>query len=249
MIILPGHHSERSRLATQDDTNKPSADPAEVEPQADAGPVATILNGNPQSGHTPDPLHTTVPIPKLNEIASGGGEEYGAELGKDARFWKTYVKEADQWDAELVDGWSKSLDVILILVKAALFSAISTAFVIESAKGLQQDPAESSARSLLLISQTLLAMSSSNQQASPVPALMDDNDFTPSASTVCVNVLWFLSLSLSVAVSLVAMLAKEWCYSYMSGRIGHHCGEFRPSQEARRACLMGLPVDIPVAAL
>lgn len=37
----------------------------------------------------------------------GDSEEYGAELGKDARFWKTYVKEADQWDAELVDGWNK----------------------------------------------------------------------------------------------------------------------------------------------
>ncbi|KAG8683476.1 hypothetical protein FRC09_016062, partial [Ceratobasidium sp. 395] len=33
-------------------------------------------------------------------------DEYGAELGQDARFWKTYVREADRWDAELVDGWN-----------------------------------------------------------------------------------------------------------------------------------------------
>jgi hypothetical protein len=34
-------------------------------------------------------------------------DEYGAELTKDARVWKVYVKEADRWDAELVDGWNK----------------------------------------------------------------------------------------------------------------------------------------------
>ncbi|CAE6499754.1 unnamed protein product, partial [Rhizoctonia solani] len=34
-------------------------------------------------------------------------DEYGAELGKEARVWKVYVKEADRWDAELVEGWNK----------------------------------------------------------------------------------------------------------------------------------------------
>ncbi|KAF8752469.1 hypothetical protein RHS01_07698 [Rhizoctonia solani] len=38
-------------------------------------------------------------------------EDYG--LGKEAKFWKTYVKETDRWDGELVDGWNKSLDVLL----------------------------------------------------------------------------------------------------------------------------------------
>lgn len=35
-----------------------------------------------------------------------------------------------------------------------------------------------------------------------------------------VNALWFLSLSLSVAVSLIAMLAKEWCHAFISNRSG-----------------------------
>ncbi|KAG8752587.1 hypothetical protein FRC11_008223 [Ceratobasidium sp. 423] len=34
-------------------------------------------------------------------------DQHGAELGKDARFWKVYVKEADDWDEELVHGWNK----------------------------------------------------------------------------------------------------------------------------------------------
>ena len=34
-------------------------------------------------------------------------DEDGAELGKDARFWKVYVQETDDWDEELVHGWNR----------------------------------------------------------------------------------------------------------------------------------------------
>ncbi|KDN33187.1 hypothetical protein RSAG8_13724, partial [Rhizoctonia solani AG-8 WAC10335] len=40
-------------------------------------------------------------------------DEYGAELEPDARVWKTYVREADKFDAEQVEGWNRSLDVTL----------------------------------------------------------------------------------------------------------------------------------------
>ncbi|KAG9120502.1 hypothetical protein FRC07_003973 [Ceratobasidium sp. 392] len=54
--------------------------------------------------------------------------------------------------------------------------------------------------------------------------------FRPSGRAVAVNTLWFLSLSLGVAVSLIAMLAKEWCYSFMSGRTGETYGRARLRQ-------------------
>ncbi|CAE6511836.1 unnamed protein product [Rhizoctonia solani] len=40
-------------------------------------------------------------------------DEEGKELGPDAQVWKTYVREADRVDEELVDGWNKSMDVNL----------------------------------------------------------------------------------------------------------------------------------------
>ncbi|CAE6495756.1 unnamed protein product [Rhizoctonia solani] len=52
-------------------------------------------------------------------------DERGAELAREARVWKVYVGETDKWDAELIEGWDKSMDVLLVF--AALFSAISTA--------------------------------------------------------------------------------------------------------------------------
>ncbi|CAE6417939.1 unnamed protein product [Rhizoctonia solani] len=38
-------------------------------------------------------------------------DEYGAELDQDARVWKTYMKEAERFDLEQVDGWNRSLDM------------------------------------------------------------------------------------------------------------------------------------------
>ncbi|CAE6467543.1 unnamed protein product [Rhizoctonia solani] len=44
-------------------------------------------------------------------------DEEGNELGSDAQVWKTYVRETDHADEERVDGWNKSMDVILIFVR------------------------------------------------------------------------------------------------------------------------------------
>ncbi|KAG9090271.1 hypothetical protein FS749_000690 [Ceratobasidium sp. UAMH 11750] len=153
-------------------------------------------------------------------------DEPGAEMAREARVWKTYVRESDKSDKEMVDGRNNSLDVLLIffrtveVAQAALFSAISTAFVIESLGDLKPDPAESAAQTLLVMSQTLAAIANNRPVASPSPDALDPPAFSPSHTAVVVNILWFLSLSLSVAVSLVAMLAKEWCYKFMSSRSG-----------------------------
>ncbi|CEL56022.1 hypothetical protein RSOLAG1IB_02036 [Rhizoctonia solani AG-1 IB] len=144
---------------------------------------------------------------------------YGAELSKDARVWRVYVKEADRHDTELVDGWNKSLDVILVF--AALFSAVSTAFIIESSKRLQPDPVQLSTQVLIEISQTMRSIAS-NGLVDPPPLSTPNGTsaFVPSSTDVIVNTLWYLSLSLSIAVSLMAMLAKEWCRTFLANRTG-----------------------------
>ncbi|KAG8741016.1 hypothetical protein FRC10_003439 [Ceratobasidium sp. 414] len=145
---------------------------------------------------------------EFTEEPRPGYDDYGKELGKDARVWKTYVQEASRWDSDLVDGWNR--------------------FVIESSKGLQPDPAQTSAQSLSAISQTLLAIAN-NQPSSPLNLMTPETqEFVVPTSAVCVNALWFLSLSLSVAVSLVAMLAKDWAHGYMAELTG------QPYQQARK---------------
>ncbi|KAG9122357.1 hypothetical protein FRC07_001320 [Ceratobasidium sp. 392] len=85
---------------------------------------------------------------------------------------------------------------------------------------LKPDPAESSARTLLVMSNMLAAIANGQNVTTSDPEYMELPEFSPSQTAIIVNVLWFLSLSLSVAVSLAAMLAKDWCYKFMSSRSG-----------------------------
>ncbi|KAF8593695.1 hypothetical protein BDV93DRAFT_219233 [Ceratobasidium sp. AG-I] len=156
-------------------------------------------------------------------------DEPGNELGKGARVWRVYVQETEQADKEMCDDWDKSLDVMLIF--AALFSAISTAFIIESMKKLQPDPADTSASTLLDISRTLAAIS--NNQPVLMPPLPDpaSKTFTPSRASILVNMLWLTSLIISVGVSLMAMLAKKWCHRFLSARSGPYHEQARRRQK------------------
>ncbi|CAE6470164.1 unnamed protein product [Rhizoctonia solani] len=110
------------------------------------------------------------------------------------------------------------------LSQAALFTAICTAFVIESAKSLKEDTAETAARRLDQIASILLVVANANNtpplNSMEIIAPVAPKPFSPRGVDVCVNALWFFSLSLSAAVALMAILAKEWCYQFMSGRIG-----------------------------
>ncbi|KAF8598451.1 hypothetical protein BDV93DRAFT_427903, partial [Ceratobasidium sp. AG-I] len=150
-----------------------------------------------------------------------------------AEFWPVYVKVTDAHDKELSKGWNNMLDVILSklqsiqLKRRILTPSAKFLFVVESSKDLKPNPAESAAATLLLISQTLLTMSN---QSAPVPAAISPQSslFVPSGSALAVNVLWFTSLILSISVTLMAMLAKEWSYLFMAGRTG------TPMEQARK---------------
>ncbi|CUA69764.1 hypothetical protein RSOLAG22IIIB_08685 [Rhizoctonia solani] len=201
--VQEGNESENELLDPGDQPNadgkarKPDERPRKRAPV----PVALV---------NPDPVQMMEP------------DEYGAELGKEARVWKIYVQETDKWDKELVDGWNKSLDVILVF--AALFSTVSTSFLIESSGMLKQDPNDVSATALVAISQALLTIannSSADMRNSPFSPPDASSSFVAPHHAVIVNALWFLSLSLSVATSLLAMLAKDWCHSFIANRTGH----------------------------
>ncbi|KAF8599028.1 hypothetical protein BDV93DRAFT_592334, partial [Ceratobasidium sp. AG-I] len=144
----------------------------------------------------------------------------GSELGKDAKVWKTYVDETDRLDKELVEGWNGSATTFLSKSRlSVLTDAYICRMLIESSKQLQRDPADVTANTLLFIAQTLVILS--NNGTVPTTTVLNTGPaFVPTASSVWVNMLWYTSLSLSVAVSLIAMLSKSWSYSFMSGRSG-----------------------------
>jgi hypothetical protein len=91
--------------------------------------------------------------------------------------------------------------------QAGLFSTILTAFVAQTYQNLQENPAESTNNLLLHISQQLA--DSSTPPAKPP-------NFSVAHFDLVVNILWFISLVLSLATALFGIFVKQWLRSYMS---------------------------------
>jgi hypothetical protein len=92
-------------------------------------------------------------------------------------------------------------------LKAGLFSAVLTTFIVEVYGRLQEDSTDASAQILRRISMQLQNIPQSELE--PLPPR-----FNPSGTIVAVNVLWFLSLLLSLFAALFAFFAKQWLYVY-----------------------------------
>ncbi|KAJ7848857.1 hypothetical protein B0H14DRAFT_2767016 [Mycena olivaceomarginata] len=119
-----------------------------------------------------------------------------------AKLWAVYVSEAEKYDKSLVESWKSDMEGLLIF--AGLFSAILTAFLVESYKTLTRDSGDLTVHLLAQISQQLaLAANGTTLQGSPLPP------FTPSTTSIVCNAFWFLSLGFSLACALVATLVQQ----------------------------------------
>ncbi|CAE6407436.1 unnamed protein product [Rhizoctonia solani] len=149
------------------------------------------------------------------------------DLGRDDPLWPRYVQDAEKWDDGTIKNWNDRMDVLLLF--ATLFSAIITAFLIEASKNLRPDPSEINTIMLIDIAMTLRALKNESESIiqDPLPTLAD---YKPNSTNVFVNMLWFLSLCLSIIVALITSLVKQWCNSYISDRIAPPCNQARIRQ-------------------
>ncbi|KAG8932379.1 hypothetical protein FRC03_012211 [Tulasnella sp. 419] len=119
-------------------------------------------------------------------------------------FWSIYDDVTGAFDAELLDGWNKSLDILLIF--AGLFSAINTAFIIESYKGLQPDPAETTNALLRFL------IMHRHDDVTLTPEQL--NTQSPNTSAIPINSIFFASLSTSLTAAFGIVTAKQWLNEY-----------------------------------
>ncbi|KAG7086087.1 hypothetical protein E1B28_003602 [Marasmius oreades] len=112
--------------------------------------------------------------------------------------WDALTKTIDTRDDELMKGYKEDIDTLLVF--AGLFSAIVTAFTIESSKRLEEDLQNTT---VVLLRQ--LAHRQMSGLSSPPPA-----PFTPNPSDVRINTVWFLSLILALVYALFGLLCKQW---------------------------------------
>ncbi|KAF8879163.1 hypothetical protein BD779DRAFT_1426160, partial [Infundibulicybe gibba] len=112
--------------------------------------------------------------------------------------WKECKEKVDQFDKDFYAGWISEVDSLPTF--AGLFSAVVTSFTIESYKLLQPDPQDTTNQILINISAQL---GGQNVTLSVPPP------FYPSPSSIRINILWFLSLILSLAAGLLGIVCKQ----------------------------------------
>ncbi|KAF8898302.1 hypothetical protein CPB85DRAFT_1565549 [Mucidula mucida] len=133
-----------------------------------------------------------------------------------SRLWKTYEDEAGKYDLERVADWRDGLDILLVF--AALFSAVVTTFVSQTCQNLQVDYAEVTRPSCSNHSMSSMPSSTHSEPhctgIPPVP--VSPFAFQSKPLDLWVNALWFTSLGLSLTTTLIAVLAKQWIHQYLS---------------------------------
>ncbi|KAG9045647.1 hypothetical protein FS837_005924 [Tulasnella sp. UAMH 9824] len=141
-------------------------------------------------------------------------------LAQISEFWKRYDRLADIHDKKMTSNLNGNLDVLLIF--AALFSAINTAFISLTMPDLSPNPSDETNNLL-----RLLVMRADNNTLTPTdlsPA------FSPNSNSIIVNCLLYASLSCSLLAAVGAMMAKEWLQSFdRTGQTGplEEQGQFR----------------------
>ncbi|KAF5315225.1 hypothetical protein D9619_007528 [Psilocybe cf. subviscida] len=136
------------------------------------------------------------------------GEPYSHSLPlpPDGDPWAILLEPLVEKDRAQCEEWIDEVQNILIF--AGLFSAVVTAFAVESVKELQQDPV---AELLGRISSQLAGVSLADIQDNAKP-------FSPSGSTIRLNIFLFLSLILSLMTVLVGTTGLQWLREHQSYR-------------------------------
>ncbi|KAH7102767.1 hypothetical protein BKA62DRAFT_769315 [Auriculariales sp. MPI-PUGE-AT-0066] len=142
------------------------------------------------------------PPPYLGQDRRATQDEVDDRDPNNAMVWQVYRERVSELDKDLLEGWDNTLTILLVF--AGLFSAVATAFLIEA----QPDFAEYTAVGIFAVLAQL------NSSIITPPPLPDLNNFKASNNARWVSGLWFVSLTLSLVVSLLAILVKQWIVDY-----------------------------------
>ena len=182
-------------------------------------------------------------------------------------FYTMYKRETTEYDADHMDKYDEDLNTTLIFVRfcvpciavsvdrttqAGLFSAVSSAFVIDVQSKLEPDSGERSEAYLRAI---LLSI---NQSVSPgeVPA-PPPTWGGPRREIITTLDLLYASLLMSLLAAFVAMLGKQWVKRYLrhtGGSIVERSGDRQRKSDGLerwpfRTIIEGLPVILQIALL
>ncbi|KAI9458565.1 hypothetical protein BJY52DRAFT_411412 [Lactarius psammicola] len=154
----------------------------------------------------------TSQVPENTTRSQGMNYGPGEIFGDPSRqMWTLSLSQFEKYDREITDRWKSDSDGVLVFT--GLFSATVAAFVIESYKRLSVDSGDQTVTLLTQMSQQLVGISNGTVLTGP-PPLSNSPPNLPSA--VRVNILWLLSLAISITCALLATLVQQWTRRYMA---------------------------------
>ncbi|KAJ7647059.1 hypothetical protein FB45DRAFT_1099575, partial [Roridomyces roridus] len=154
------------------------------------------------NGPTSD--NTKIPVPGSSEKEITR-DERGEETGENGRVWNVYNEEAQKADLLMTDGWSRSIDILLVFT--GLFSAVLTTFIIQSYQLMLPSATDTT--------NALLAHLISLQPNATTPFPIATAPQSTTSQLHWVNGFWFSALACSLSTALISMLAKQWLQSYL----------------------------------
>ncbi|KAJ6560829.1 hypothetical protein DFH09DRAFT_985670, partial [Mycena vulgaris] len=125
---------------------------------------------------------------------------------KKTAFWTAYKTLADEFDKEFQQKYGDDLDTSLIF--AGLFSAVSSAFIIQIQPELQPDPNATTQALLLALVQNITGSTPAGLQ------IAEGNG--PAPIIVVAQSLLYFSLMSTLLAALLAVLGKQWLLHYDS---------------------------------
>ncbi|KAJ6599819.1 hypothetical protein DFH09DRAFT_1504015 [Mycena vulgaris] len=129
-------------------------------------------------------------------------------MDKKTEFWNLYKPLADEHDKELLEKYSTDLDTCLIF--AGLFSAISSAFIIQIQPELQPDPNATNQALMHL----LIHIHTVNNSIFSGSDIIVPVSPAPSAPVIVAQSLLYASLACTLLAALLAVLGKQWLMYY-----------------------------------
>ncbi|PPR04776.1 hypothetical protein CVT24_007092 [Panaeolus cyanescens] len=155
--------------------------------------------------------------------------------------WEKVSRTVKLHDDHMCDGWVEEIQNILIF--AGLFSAVVTAFAVETQKLLQPDPNVLTVRLLTQITNQL----ATNTSTSSTPDIGTQN-LDISFQTRRINAFIFISLILALGTALIGILALQWIRSYKRQELRSHQDQLSIRQ-SRYQALMDWKVPQIITAL
>ncbi|KAJ8085423.1 hypothetical protein PM082_004239 [Marasmius tenuissimus] len=155
----------------------------------------------PLLAHSPAEPNSRISMPSNNEKETKNPNEVPEKDKPPSKekAWQEVMKRVEEIDGGMERGWKEDIDTLLVF--AGLFSAVVTAFTIESYQWLSEDPSDQNIAILTHISTQFHNQSASAFEPTP---------FVPSASVIRINVFWFLSLILALVDALFGLMCKQW---------------------------------------